>query len=171
VTDERASIMCGSAGSRYWRRALDKHLVAAFEQKRFTFLVTYLQFPDKFAEAHAFAVFNRLPPIFHENIARETYGDDPFDELYVVNSEFALDFLKYVDERWLEKDWDALGFYKLEEKFGGYKKYRVELIHLLEYMRIDGRFDDAFYEAVEANSPAEANSIDATFSPAEVYFA
>src|SRR5690606_22693060 len=122
------------------------------------------------SDAHAFAVQNRLAPIFHENILRETYGEDPFEEVYAVKADFITEVLKYVDERWLAEDFDALGFCNLEGKFGGYKTNRVELIHSLEYMRIDGRFDDKVWAAIEANAPAEANSLDSTFSPKNVYF-
>lgn len=149
---------------------MDKHLVALYEVKRQSFLLGYLQHPHLFSDAHAFAVQHRLAPIFHENILREVYGGDPFEEVYAVKADFISNVLKYVDERWLAKDWDALGFYNLEEKFGGYKTNRIELIHSLKYMRIADRFDDAFWKAVEANAPSEANSIKRTFSPADVYF-
>lgn len=149
---------------------MDKHLVALYELKRQGFLLGYLEHPDLFSDAHVFAVLHRLAPIFHENILREVHGEDPFDDVYAVKADFITEVLRYVDERWLEKDWDALGFYNLEDKFGGYKTNRVELIHALEYMRIDGRFDDAFWKAVEANAPAEANSLDSTFTTADVYF-
>ena len=149
---------------------MDRNLLALYEVKRLQFLMGYVQFPNKISDAHAFAVFHRMAPIFHENILREVHGEDPFDDAYAVKKEFITEVLRYVDERWLEKDFDALGFYNLEEKFGGYKTNRIELIHSLEYMRIDGRFDDAFWNAVEANAPAEANSIDSTFTPEEVYF-
>ena len=149
---------------------MDKHLVALYEVKRQAFLLGYLQHPSLFSDSHAFAVMHRLAPIFHENILREVHGEDPFEDVYAVKADFITEVLKYVDERWLEKDFEALEFYNLETKFGGYKTNRIELIHSLEYMRIDGRFDDAFWSAVEANAPAEANSIDSAFSPDKVYF-
>jgi len=149
---------------------MDQQLIALYEIKRQQFLMGYVQFPDKFSDAHAFAVFNRIAPIFHENILREVHGSDPFAEVYSVKEDFITDVLRYVDERWRAKDFDALGLYKLEDKFGGYKTNRVELIHSLEYMRIDGRFDDPFWGAVEADAPSEAKSLDSMFSPANVYF-
>lgn len=152
------------------REHMDKHLVALYEVKRQSFLLGYLQHPNLYSKAHAFAVLNRLAPIFHENIAREIHGADPFEDVHAVKADFISSVLKYVDERWHAKDFDALGFYKLEEKFGGYKVNRIELIHSLGYIRIDGRFDDAVWSAVEANAPSEAKPINSTFSPSDVYF-
>ena len=149
---------------------MDNQLVALFELKRQTFLLGYIQSPDKIDDAHAFAVQNRVAPVFHENISRETHGGDPFADVYAVKEDFIIEVLRYVDKRWLEKDFDALGFYKLEDKFGGYKANRVELKHALEYIRMTGRFDSAFWTAVESDAPAEATSLDSEFSPKDVYF-
>lgn len=51
--------------------------------------------------------------------------------MYSVKEDFITEVMRYVDERWLAKDFDALGFYNLEDKFGGYKTNRIELIHAL----------------------------------------
>lgn len=149
---------------------MDKQLIALYEVKRQSFLLGYIQNQDHFDDAHAFAQLKRLAPIFHENILRETYGEDPFEDGYAVKADFITDVLKYVDDKWLEKDFEAIGFYNLETHFGGYKTNRIELIHALEYMRIDGRFDDSVWKAIESNAPAEANSLDSKFSPKDVYF-
>ena len=149
---------------------MDNHLVALYELKRQGFLLGYVQNRDRFRDAHAFAYYNRVAPVFHEDSARETYDGDPFEEVYVVKRDFILDVLKYVDERDQAGDHDAVAFYRLEDKFGGYKANRIELIHALEYARIGGRFNDKFWSAVEADAPAEANSLDSSFSPEQVYF-
>lgn len=149
---------------------MDNNLVALYETKRQAFLLGYVQFPQKFSAAHAFAVYHRVSPIFHEDIAREVHGVDPFEDLYAVKRDFILEVLNYVDQRSLENDFEALGFYQLENKFGGYKANRMELIHSLEYMRIDGRFDEKVWSAIQADAPAEANSLDDSFSPEDVYF-
>ena len=129
-----------------------------------------LQAPAKYADALAYADFHRLAPIFHEEIARETYERDPFEDVYAVKAAFMDEVLKYVDARALAKDLDAVQFYKLEDKFGGYKGMRMELIHTLEYARIDGRLDQEVWTTIENNTPVEANSLGATFSPDDVYF-
>ncbi len=98
------------------------------------------------------------------------YGGDPFDEIYKVKRDFMLEVLKYVDELALAGNYDALAFYKLEDKFGGYKANRIELIQTLEYARIDRRFDEKVWKAIESDAPAEANSLDAKFSPKNVDF-
>lgn len=145
-------------------------LIALYELKRQSFLLGYIQNPERFSDALAFAYFNRIAPVFHEDIARETYDSDPFEEIYAVKRDFALTVLKYIDERVLADDLEAIEFYKLEDKFGGYKANRIELIKALEYARIDGRFDSNVWTAIESNAPVEANSLDATFSPQDVYF-
>ena len=147
-----------------------QHLIALYEVKRQAFLLGYLQNPDQFSDSLAFAYEHRLAPILHEGIARETHGSDPFDEVYAVKGEFISEVLRYVDDRALADDYESLEFYKLEDKFGGYKANRIELIYALEYARIDGRFDEKVWSAIEKNAPMEANSLDAEFSPEKVSF-
>lgn len=149
---------------------MDNQLIALYEIKRQGFLLGYIQNPDRFGDALAFAYYHRIAPVLHEDIARETYDGDPFEDIYAVKRDFILEVLKYIDERDLAGDHDALGFYKLEEQFGGYKTNRMELIHALEYIRIEGRFDDKVWAAIESNAPAEANSLEAKFSPQDVDF-
>jgi len=143
---------------------------ALYEIKRQGFLIGYIQNRERFDDALAFAYENRLAPIFHEDIMRETHDEDPFAEAYAVTAEFMSAVVKFIDECWLNKALDEIEFYKLEDKFGGYKVNRIELIHTIEYARIAGRFDDTVYEAIEKNAPAEANSLDSSFSPTDVYF-
>lgn len=149
---------------------MDNQLIALYELKRQTFLNGYVQNPDRFNDALAFAHYNRIAPFFHENLAREVYEGDPFDDVYLVKRDFINEVTKYVDECDLAGDYEAIGFYKLEDKFGGYKTNRVELIYALEYTRISGRFDEKVWTAIEANAPSEANSLDAAFSPTDVEF-
>jgi hypothetical protein len=149
---------------------VDHQLIALYEIKRQSFLIGYIQSPERFTDALAFAHYNRVAPIFHEGIMRESYESDPFEEVYQVSAAFVSEVTKYIDDRWLAKDYEAMEFYKLEDKFGGYKANRVELIHALEYTRISGRFDDTVWAAIESNAPVEANSLDATFSQKDVYF-
>ncbi|MBB3993761.1 hypothetical protein GGR95_001392 [Sulfitobacter undariae] len=143
---------------------------AIYELKRQGFLIGYTQNPERFDDALAFAYENRLAPVFHEVILRETHGEDPFKDAYAVSAEFMNEVLDYIDERWRDKKFDELGFYDLESHFGGHHAKRIELIHTIEYARITGRFDDDLYNAVESNAPSEANSIDSTFSANDVNF-
>lgn len=147
-------------------------LIALYELKRQSFLVGYIQNPDHFSDALAYAYYHRIAPVFHEDIARETYAADPFEEVYAVKSDFINDVLKYVDDRWRDDDLKAVAFAELEIKFGGYRTNRIELIRTLGYARIDGRhrFDDKLWAAIENRAPCEASSIDAMFSPKDVEF-
>lgn len=149
---------------------VDDQLVALYEIKRQSFLIGYIQNPDRFSDSLAFAYFHRIAPIFHENSAREVYDSDPFEAIYAVKAEFIRDVLKYIDQRDLEGDLAAIGFYNLEDMFGGYKANRVDLIYALEYARIDGRFGENIWKAIEGNAPTEANSLAASFSPRDVHF-
>ena len=149
---------------------MDAQLTALYELKRQGFLLGYVQNRDRFNDAHAFAYYHRVAPVFHEDIARETHGGDPFESVYSVKRDFVLEVLKYVDGLDQARDYESLAFYKLEDKFGGYKTNRMELIYTLEYARIAGRFDEKFWDAIQADAPAEANQLDAEFSPRDVYF-
>ncbi|MFM0035175.1 hypothetical protein [Paraburkholderia strydomiana] len=149
---------------------MDQQLIALYELKRQSFLIGYIQNPENFDDALAFAYFKRLAPIFHEDSMREKYDGDPFAEVYAVKADFMDEVLKYVDHRDLAGDHSAIEFYNLEDKFGGYKANRIELIHTLEYARIDGRFSGDVWKAVERNAPAEANRLEKTFSPKDVSF-
>src|ERR1043165_2045583 len=121
---------------------MDQHLVALFEFKRQSFLIGFIENPERFHPALAFAYYHRVAPIFHEQIAHERYNGDPFDEVYAVKRDFVLAVIKYVDERWLANDLEAIAFRTLEEKFGGYKVNRMELVYALEYARINRGFDE-----------------------------
>ena len=143
---------------------------ALYEVKRQNFLIGYIQNPERFDPALAYAYEHRIAPIYHEAIMREVQGEDPFEEAYFVSSEFAIKVTKHMDELWLDKKFYELGFYDLEDKFAGYHENPIELLRVIEYARISRRFDDELYTAVEANAPMEANKIDATFSPTDVYF-
>lgn len=149
---------------------MDQQLVALYELKRQSFLIGYIQNPDHFSDALAFAYYHRLSPIFHEDIVRETYDSDPFEDAYAVKASFIDSVTQYVDECWRTNNLKAIEFYTLEEKFGGYKAKRIELLYTLEYARIDGRFDDTVWTAIESNAPIEASSVAATFSPKDVHF-
>ncbi|MFT4079140.1 hypothetical protein [Rhodomicrobium sp.] len=149
---------------------MDKQLVALYELKRQSFLIGYIQNPENFSDALAFAYFYRVAPVLHENVEREIYEADPFEDVYAVKTCFVEEVLKYIDKCWRDARLSDIEFYKLEEKFGGYKTNRIELLHILEYLRIAGRFDTEVWSAIESNAPAEANSIGSTFSPGEVTF-
>lgn len=149
---------------------MDDQLIALYELKRQTFLLGYIQNPGAFSDALAFAYYHRVAPIYHEQIARESYDSDPFEDVYKVKAEFIDEVTEYIDERVRADDYEAVGFYNLEEKFGGYKTNRMLLIYALEYTRIDERFDAKVWAAVEANAPTEANPLKATFTPKDVYF-
>lgn len=141
-----------------------------YELKRQNFLIGYIQSPKHFDAALAYAYEHRIAPVFHEEIAREKYGEDLFKEVYDVSADFMDEVYAYMDECDLNKKLDQLAFYKLEDKFGGYKRNRLELIRTIEYARVSGRFGDDVYKAIEKDAPAEANRIDDKFEPKDVHF-
>jgi hypothetical protein len=143
---------------------------ALYEIKRQSFLMGFIVAPQHFSDALAFAYYNRLAPVFHEQIERELYGVDPFEQVYAVKADFINEVLHYVDEQDLAGNHADLGFYKLEDRFGGYKANRIELKWALEYARIDGRFSAKVWAAIEADAPVEANSLRSNFAPQDVSF-
>lgn len=149
---------------------MDKNLVALYELKRQSFLIGYIQNPNNFNEGLAFAYYHRIAPIFHENIFRETFEEDPFSDVYAVKADFTEAVLKYIDEKERAGDLESIDFNSLEDKFGGYKVNRMELAYALGYTRISGRFHDAVWQAIERNAPIEASPIDSAFPPEQVEF-
>lgn len=145
-------------------------LAALYETKRQNFLIGFVNNPERFDAALAFAYYHRIAPIFHENDLRETEGGDPFDSVYSVKRQFVMDVANDVDKNWLDGTLENVQFNKLEDRFGGYKANRMEILFVLEYCRIAGRFDDALFAAVAAEAPLEASTIDATFTPEDVFF-
>lgn len=142
---------------------------ALYEIKRQGLLLGFIAHPDKVDPALAFAHQHRLSPIFHEAVMKEAYGQDPFEEAYHIKSKFANDVIKYIEELWRAKDYERLSFNELEDKFGGYKANRMELIFVIEYARISGRFDNAVYAAIEKDAPVEASPISSSFSARDVF--
>lgn len=149
---------------------MDNHLVALYEIKRQSFLIGFVQSPERFDSALAFAYYHRMAPYFHDSMVREKYGVDPYEEVYHVKRELMDQVLKYVDECDLQKKYDEIEFYKLEDRFGGYKTNRIELIYTLEYARIARRFNTNVWAAIEKDAPAEAGTLLAQFEPKDVEF-
>ncbi|KQW30730.1 hypothetical protein ASE36_00045 [Rhizobium sp. Root274] len=145
-------------------------LAAMYETKRQNFLIGFVNNPERFDPALAFAYYHRMAPIFHEDDLRETEGGDPFESIYSVKRQFVVDVTNHIDENWLNRTTDNVQFNKLEDRFGGYKANRMEILVVLEYSRIAGRFDDELFDAVVKGAPIEASKIDATFRPEDIYF-
>ncbi|MEO7240416.1 MAG: tyrosine--tRNA ligase [Sphingomicrobium sp.] len=149
---------------------MSNQINAIYENHRDHLLTAFIDHPDRFSSAYAYALFYRIAPIFHESSSREVHDGDPFEKAYWVSSSFITNLLKHIDDLWLNKDFDGLEFYKLEENFGGYKTNRSELIHALEYIRISDRFDDEVWRSISTNAPVEAHEIRQKFLPSDVYF-
>lgn len=145
-------------------------LIATYENRRLLVLNIFLTRPNKISAALAYAYEHRLAPIFHEEIAREHYGMDPYEDIYAVKADFIRAVAKHVDEHWLATNLDDVNFSKLENAFGGYKTNRMELVFAIRYMRLDGRFDDELYKAIVANAPVEARSIMDAYEADDVNF-
>lgn len=145
----------------------DALLIAAYENRRLLVLNTFLNHPNKIPPALAFAYEHRLAPLFHEEI-REHYGTDPYEDIYAVRRDFITDVSEWLDQRWLDKDYEGVKFSKLENAFGGYKANRMELVFSLKYMRLDRRFDDELFKAVMKDAPVEAQGVMQTYEPKDV---
>ncbi len=143
---------------------------ALYEIKRQGFLLGFIQNPKNFDPALAYAHQHRMAPFFHEEIMREHHGADPFEAAYRISADFMDKVYEYLDECDINEKLEDVAFYKLEDHFGGYKKHRIELIRTIEYARISGRWGDELYAAIAKDAPAEANHIDSSFEPKDVFF-
>ncbi|MDT4832960.1 hypothetical protein FQZ97_665380 [compost metagenome] len=148
----------------------DQLLTALYETKRQNFLIGFIQNPERFDSALAFAYYRRLAPVFHEDVIREIYESDPFADVYWVKAEFINEVLDHLDELDREGKYDELKFSNLEDKFGGYKANRMELRYIIEYARINNRFSDEMYDAISEMAPVEAKNYAKTFTPEDVNF-
>lgn len=104
------------------------------------------QIPPSFA----YALSHDCYPYFH---SEEDF--DVFNKCFFVDKVFFEAVAKYIDEEWIKKIYHS--FYELEDHFG--HERRMELITILRYCYLDHRFDDVFWEKLEASCPCEAHGI------------
>lgn len=149
---------------------MDNLLAAVYEAKRQSFLAGFVGNPEFFDASLAYAYLHRMAPFFHETDVKESYGEDVFDDVYAIKSSFVDGLTKYMDECWRRGDLNALAFSNLEDLFGGYRTNRSEIICVLEYAKINGRFDENVWAAVEQGAPVEALGLKSTFCPEDVFF-
>jgi hypothetical protein len=74
-------------------------LIAAFETRRFLYLMAFLQHPEHVNKALAFAWNERICPIYHRTVEREVHGVDCFSEIYEVKEDDIDELTKYIDGR------------------------------------------------------------------------
>lgn len=134
---------------------------ATFTLMRFNLLTAALN-PNtarKLSDAYVYAWSEGVYPV-SDGMAE---WHEPFADQFRVTREMGLDLLKFLDERWREKQ--PISFYTLENHYevsSGYGSWdRGALIHLCRYFRLCRLFDDAFFMALTKNgeSPIEAASI------------
>lgn len=113
---------------------------------------------DLIDDGYAFAIDKGLCPFLH------TGESHPFDAGYKIKREFANKVLIYCADKWNAKE--PLSFYDLEGQFG--RDERVELIFILRYAALNGRFDNAFFAGLAANCPTEAHGLNDPFKASEI---
>ena len=109
-----------------------------------------------------YALSHDVYPFFHENEEVEVYAD-----CFCVKKEFVSAVIKHIDEKVLTKDLNKLDFYSLEEKFGGYKQYRSELIHILRYCYLARRFNADVWNKIISDAPAEVGFVTSNFDASD----
>lgn len=119
-----------------------------FDLKRDNVLRAYLDHPNHCEEAYAFAWYARLYPVFHENRGVEVWSD-----YFHIEQSFVREVITYLEELW-DAD-ETTSFRSLEQRFGGYRNYRLELRDVLRYCHIQEVFDDNFYNALRHAAPGE----------------
>ncbi|MGV4877810.1 hypothetical protein [Acetobacter indonesiensis] len=67
---------------------MSNELIALYELRRQSFLIGFIQSPENFDSALAYAYDSRIPPIFHQRVGREVHDVDPFDSVYSISPDF-----------------------------------------------------------------------------------
>jgi hypothetical protein len=113
-------------------------------------------------DATAYAYKNRMKPLFGSDTE-----NDPFESVYEIKTELTDAVTKHIDSVWDKGPIPS--FRELEDKFGGYRTNRSELISILRYTFLSDRFDDKTYKTILADAPIEAQGINRPFSDNEIY--
>lgn len=99
----------------------------------------------------------------------------PFKKCFDISEEMVSELNKRLGNSWSSKD--GLTFYDLETEYGIYGLAaegpiwgRVELINACRYLFLKGNYDSVFWTQFLSRAPAEANSINASFSIDQIYF-
>ncbi|MBY5649947.1 hypothetical protein HFO45_17010 [Rhizobium leguminosarum] len=149
---------------------MSKELIAAnFEVKRFQMMEAFKRDPSSISAPLVFAYDKRIAPIDHNHGMIESYGFDPFDSVYNVDNDMMKKIAKHLDTMWDAGDPEALKFSSLEDKFGGYKTMRMELVYAITYFKLNDLFGDDLYKAVMIMAPSEASGIMRPYRPEDVY--
>ena len=132
------------------------YIKAVYETKREQLMLGWLNpnTREYIDDAYAYAYSQRMFPFFHEEEKHET---DPFADVYDIKRNFIDEVTEYLDEfdRMDESNPERqnLNFASMEDKFGGYRNKRVELIVVLRYCFLSDRFMPTLYETILKNSP------------------
>lgn len=110
--------------------------------------------------AYVYAHESRMAPYFH--IQKD---DDPFVGAYNISWDFVSEVIEYADKEWLAGN--VYEFYEYEHQFGGDK--RCELIAIFRYTFNSRKFDAAFFKKLVSNAPVEANDINQSLTPDDIY--
>lgn len=111
--------------------------------------------------AHAWTV--GMYPVLHDGDS--SVPDMPhenFEEYFIISREFINKVSTYLDGLWMKKE--SPSFYDLEDEFGG-RDNRLALIDICRYHYFFGNFNDELWDALRANSPAEAIGITQKYVP------
>lgn len=132
-----------------------KEIKAIFETKREQLMFAWLD-EDKrnyINDGYVFAISERLYPYFHIDTSKA----DVFEDVYEVPKSLVKKVIERIDEIWVDDPQSSdLEFYNLEHEFGG-RGLRIELIQIIRYCAISGRFSADTYNKIMSNAPVEAN--------------
>lgn len=116
-------------------------LIAAYENKRFSFLTAYLLHrPPWIDPARAFAYYRRVSPIFHRDVDVDDYGhEDWFETIYPVKADFIWKVLIHTNKLVAEGREQELLFPSVRRHFAGTDGLEtVRLVHALRYCQLSG---------------------------------
>jgi len=144
-----------------------------FNQQKFQILATAKNpaMQGMLSGAYVYAWDNNIYPIKEEGVTWHKGYEDCFS----VDAEAMGELLKFLDERWLEKN--PITFYELEDHYdvsgvrSGAVWDRGDLISACRYFYLHRLFDTAFWDHMvgAANGPVESHGIRHNFDLAEIY--
>lgn len=120
--------------------------------------------------AYAFAWDRGVYPLLDDSAP----WHKPYGEFFEVSEEMVNGLLKFLDERWSEKN--PITFYELEDHYeiraGETDWDRGTLIGACRYFRLHELFDEDFWRGLVGHSdcPSESHGITRDIGPEDIYF-
>jgi len=135
-------------------------LKALYYQFKRQVLSLYFQKQDLYADSFVYAITHDIYPLFSNSNEINLY-----DSIFDVSKEKISTVTHFLDEKWRTGVKDNYPtFYNLEDHFESLGIDRTDLIRIIRYCALDGRFDKDLWEKIKSDCPCEADFIDDEFN-------